>query len=174
VNRNVEIKARLSEPARQREIAAGLADGPLETIEQKDTFFRVPEGRLKLRDLGGGRGELIAYDRSDSAGPAESRYAVVPTADPAALRDLLASVLPVRGVVRKRRDLYRIGRTRVHLDRVEGLGDYLELEVVLEPGEPRERGEAIALDLVRKLEIDDADRVDVAYIDLLEEREDRA
>ncbi len=168
MNRNVEIKARLADPGRQREIAAGLADGPSERIEQEDTFFRVPRGRLKLRDLGGGRGELIAYDRGDSTGPSESRYAIFPVSDSAALRDLLRSVLDVRRVVRKRRELFRLGRTRVHLDRVEGLGAYLELEVVLEPGEPREAGEAVARDLVRKLEIADRDRVDVAYVDLLE------
>lgn len=170
MNRNVEIKARLADPGRQREIAAGLADGSPERIEQEDTFFRVPRGRLKLRDLGGGRGELIAYDRSDLTGPSESRYAIFPAPDAAALCALLRSVLDVRGVVRKRREVFRVGRTRVHLDRVEGLGAYLELEVVLEPGEPRERGEATARDLVRKLEIDDRDLVDVAYIDLLEAR----
>jgi adenylate cyclase class IV len=168
VNRNVEIKARLDEPERTRELAAKLADTGPERIEQCDTFYPVEQGRLKLRELGDGSAELIWYERPDRGGPGESRYTVVPTEHPARLGEALRRALGERGVVRKRRELFLVGRTRIHLDRVDGLGDFLELEVVLENGEGRERGEEIARSLMRELEIQPDQLVDVAYVDLQE------
>jgi adenylate cyclase class IV len=170
LNRNVEIKARLSDPAHTRSLAAGLSDGDPVWIEQRDTFFSVGHGRLKLREFADGSGELIWYQRPDRAGPGESSYRVVATRQPARLAGALGRALGVRGVVEKRRELFRAGRTRIHLDEVEGLGAFLELEVVLEPEDERALGEAIALDLMRKLAIRPQDLVEVAYIDLLEAR----
>jgi predicted adenylyl cyclase CyaB len=87
--------------------------------------------------------------------------------DPASLGAVLAAALGVRGVVRKRRRLYLIGRTRVHLDRVEGLGDFIELEVVLGEGEAVSRGEVVAAELADRLGIARSDLVRGAYLDLL-------
>ena len=80
---------------------------------------------------------------------------------------VLAAALPVRGVVRKRRELLLCGRTRIHLDRVEGLGEFLELEVVLAEGEDLAAGEAEARALMARLEVDPGDLVTGAYMDLL-------
>jgi adenylate cyclase class IV len=86
-------------------------------LEQEDTFFVCPRGRLKLRQFAGcPQAELIYYERPESSGPRESRYIVHPTADPEGLREVLSAALGVRGVVRKRRTVYLIGQTRVHLD----------------------------------------------------------
>jgi len=133
----------------------------------------VPEGRLKLRVFPDGKGELIAYRRPDSAGAKTSEYFLHRTADPESLSGLLATALGIRGVVRKRRLLYLIGRTRIHLDEVEGLGAFLELEVVLADGEEETKGEAIARQLLAELGVRDEDRVAKAYIDLLEEESER-
>jgi predicted adenylyl cyclase CyaB len=142
-------------------------------LEQEDTFFSVPEGRLKLRVFPDGKGELIAYRRPDAVGPKTSEYFVYRTAHPEILSALLDRSLGVRGVVRKRRLLYLAGPTRIHLDEVEGLGAFLELEVVLADGQPEAEGEAIARRLLSDLGVRDEDRVAAAYIDLLEAEAER-
>ncbi len=165
---NVEIKARVRDYAALLARAQELADGPpVLMIRQEDTFFRVPAGRLKLRVIDGGRGELIVYRRADEAGPKASEYDIAPVADPARLRAVLAAALGEVGVVRKERTLCLVGQTRVHLDRVEGLGDYMELEVVLRTGQSVEDGRRVADELMRQLGVNAADLVTGAYTDLL-------
>jgi predicted adenylyl cyclase CyaB len=168
--RNVEIKARVRDPRKVHARAEELSDTSARVLDQEDVFFRVPDGRLKLRTFPDGRGELIFYRRPDAAGPKTSEYFIHRTLDPSSLRDLLTRSLGVRGVVQKRRLLYLVGPTRVHLDEVEGLGSFVELEVVLEEGQPSEEGEEVARDLLRRLGIAIEDRVAGAYIDLLEEK----
>jgi adenylate cyclase class IV len=171
VARNVEIKARSRNPARQRELAARIAHCAPVEIVQEDTFYDIPGGgRLKLRTLSPTRGELILYRRADSAAPRLSEYRVVATDRPGELGALLAAALPVRGSVRKRRLLFLVGRTRVHLDDVEGLGDFIEIEVVLGPHEVPRDGEREAHALMTSLEIEDRDLVAEAYVDLLGDR----
>jgi predicted adenylyl cyclase CyaB len=165
---NIEIKARVSDPAALMNRALDLASAPPITILQKDTFFKVAEGRLKTREFPGGQAELIFYRRPDSTGPKSSDYSISRTEDGAGLLDILASALEVRGVVTKRRILLLAGRTRIHLDEVEDLGSFMELEVVLEEGEDPARGEAEAAELMKKLQIAPDDLVSGAYIDLLE------
>lgn len=166
--RNVEVKARVGDLSAVRRIAASLARKPGMALEQTDTFFVVPRGRLKMREFGDGSGELISYERPDDTGPKTSRYRKVSCPDPAGLVDLLAMVLPVRGQVRKRREVLLVGRTRVHLDEVERLGTFVELEVVLEDGESVEAGEREAKALMAELSIPPSALVSGAYIDLLE------
>jgi predicted adenylyl cyclase CyaB len=168
--RNVEIKARVADPAALEARVAALADqGPVD-IEQDDTFFNCPQGRLKLRQLARDRGELIHYQRPDQDGPKLSSFVIAPSADPAALREALTRALGSSGRVRKRRRLYLAGRTRIHLDRVEGLGDFVELEVVLGPGDDVAAGEAEARSIMQALGIHPDDLVQGAYVDLLATR----
>lgn len=164
--RNVEIKARLADPAATRRRMEALADGPPETLEQKDTFFRVAVGRLKVREMAG-RAELIYYERPDDPDPVESRYERVTVANGPELRALLAAALGVRGEVVKRRLLFHAGRTRIHLDDVRGLGAFLELEVVLGEQDRIEDGKAEAGRIMRALGIGSASLVAEAYVDLL-------
>lgn len=166
---NVEIKARVAELGAVRAAALALGATPPEALAQEDVFYRVPRGRLKLRILAPARGELILYHRADREGPKRSDYRIAPTADPAALRAILDEALPAAGVVRKRRELLLLGQTRLHLDRVEGLGDFVELEVVLRPGQSGEEGERVAHELMEALGIDPAGLVAAAYVDLLRE-----
>ena len=167
MGRNVEIKARVKNAGQLRRRVAEIADAPPEIIEQEDTFFRAAKGRLKLRVFEGGNGELIYYRRPDAAGPKTSEYEIAPVADPAALKSILERVLGVSGVVRKRRELHMVGRTRIHLDDVAGLGDFIELEVVLRETENIETAQREAEKLLETLGIDRASLVAGAYVDLL-------
>jgi predicted adenylyl cyclase CyaB len=168
--RNVEIKARVHDFEALRQKAEALADGPVEIIEQLDTFYITPKGRLKLRVLAPDRCELIQYTRADDSTAKASSYDIVRSDDPASFSRILESALPIRGVVTKRRHLYLIGQTRVHLDEVEGLGTFMELEVVLPKGQTAEYGAGIAEKLMTKLGIHERDLISGAYIDLLEKR----
>ncbi len=165
--RNVEIKARVHNPDSLRRTVEELSGGPAARLVQEDTFFDCPRGRLKLRLADDGAGELIAYHRRDQAGPRVSRFFKAPVGDPDALRAVLGEALGTGGVVRKRRTLHLVGQTRIHLDEVEGLGHFVELEVVLRDDQSAADGEAIARDLMAKLQITDEDLIDAAYVDLL-------
>ena len=167
--RNVEIKARVRDAEALRQRVDTLADTPAEVIEQLDTFYITPRGRLKLRVLAPDRCELIQYTRADDSAAKTSAYEIVRSDDPAAFSRILESALPIRGVVTKRRHLYLIGQTRVHLDEVEGLGTFMELEVVLSKGQTSQYGAKIADDLMTKLGIQPDDLISGAYIDLLEQ-----
>ncbi len=162
----MEIKARIPDPDAMRRVLEALADGRPESLAQTDTFFGVQAGRLKLREQPGAGAELIYYQRPDAPGPAESHYLRGAVADAPAVRALLGAALGVRGQVRKRRLVYHVGRTRVHLDAVEGLGDFLELEVVLAEGEPVDDGLLVARRLVERLGIPEVALVPEAYVDL--------
>ena len=167
MNRNIEIKARVPDLRSVATRAEAIADkGPF-IIDQMDTFFHCPKGRLKLRRLSDSEAELIFYDRPDGTAPKESRYIRTSTAAPDELHDILSNSLGVRGVVQKRRLLYLAGQTRIHLDEVEGLGQFAELEVVLEPEQTAADGACIAQELMELLGINDSDLLDKAYIDLL-------
>jgi len=166
-SRNVEIKARISSVEALVPRVAALADrGPVE-IEQDDTFFVCERGLIKLRALSATEGQLIFYRRANQAGPKESRFVISPTASPDSLRDALTLAYGSAGRVRKHRTLYLIGRTRVHLDRVESLGHFLELEVVLAEGESPDAGVKEARALMTALGLADDQLIDGAYVDLL-------
>ena len=164
---NVEIKAAVADLPAVRERVEEISDAPAEVIDQDDTFFSVPHGRLKLRVFSSGSGELIYYERGDTLDPKPSHYLISRTSDPASLREVLAAGLGVVGHVRKRRTLFMVGNTRVHLDEVEDLGTYMELEVVLDEGETMEEGVETARALMDELHIDPADLVKGAYVDLI-------
>jgi len=169
--RNVEIKAAVKDFARITAALAALSAAAPTRLVQEDTFFRSPRGRLKLRKLTATSGELIYYERPDGTAPRESNYVLVPTAESDRLRDMLAAAYGIIGVVRKRRTVRMVDRTRVHLDDVEGLGTFVELEVVLGDGEPAESGVVEARRLMAALGIQEDQLVSRAYIDLLQSRD---
>ena len=174
MHRNLEIKARLRDAAACEEHVRALAGPPVRTLQQEDVFFACASGRLKLRWQDDDPGELIAYARPDVEGPRTSHYRIHRTDDPASLAATLAMALGEAGRVRKRRQLYLVGQTRIHIDRVEGLGDFLELEVVLTPQQSERDGEAVARELMTALQIGEQDLVAGAYVDLLLRRGDQA
>lgn len=168
MRRNIEIKARVEALDSIRARVEELTDeGPI-VLLQEDTFFNCPQGRLKLRLCPGHRAELIYYDRPDAAQPTESRYQIYATADGAELVRILESALGVRAVVRKQRTLFLVGQTRVHLDEVEHLGAFVELEVVLRGGQSVEEGSAVSMKIMESLGITPEQLEASAYVDLLE------
>jgi predicted adenylyl cyclase CyaB len=173
--RNIEIKARIENVATLTPRVAEVAsEGPLE-IAQDDTFFNCVTGRLKLRAFSNDLGELIFYRRLNQAGPKESFYIRSPTSSPETLRESLSLAYGQIGRIRKYRTLFLVGRTRVHLDRVEGLGHFLELEVVLANDEPADAGVREASELMDRLGIQSEQLIEGAYLDLmLAQRDDQA
>lgn len=168
--RNIEIKAHIPNIEDVAPRAAAIADqGPFELV-QDDTFFPCESGRLKLRTFSSQAGELIFYRRPDQQGPKESFYLLSPTTEPESLRQALSLAYGQAGRVRKRRTLFLVGRTRVHLDNVEGLGQFLELEVVLNDGEPVEAGIREAHGLMARLGVDPSQLIEGAYVDLLAQK----
>jgi len=168
VGRNIEIKSRVHDiEAMRRRVEEVSAEG-WTLLHQEDTFFHCPNGRLKLREQIGSEDELIFYQREDSPGPSVSAYHIFRTENSDSLRDLLTSALDIIGVVRKRRLVYLVDQTRIHLDVVEGLGEFAELEVVLGENRTVQEGEAIAERLMESLGISNDDRIEGAYLDLFQ------
>ena len=167
--KNLELKYRCTdlEAARRRAEALGARDAGV--LIQADTFFPAPGGRLKLREFPDGSGELIAYRRSDGVEVRASDYRIFRTEDGAELRETLCHTLGTIGTVRKRRQLYLFGHTRIHLDEVEGLDTFVELEAVME-GQEEEEARAELDAVVTALELRREDGVAVAYVDLLAAR----
>jgi predicted adenylyl cyclase CyaB len=166
---NVEIKARIPSVDALLPLAQALSDDKhLQRIHQDDSFFAVPYGRLKLRVFHDGAGELIHYLRADATGPKLSDYVRVPAPEPDALREALQRACGLIGRVRKHRILALVGQTRIHLDQVEGLGEFMELEVMLRDGQTEAEGQAIAHDLMQRLGVRPEQLVQGAYFDLLQ------
>ena len=164
---NIEIKARSRDWATQKKLALQVSETGARVLVQEDLFFNVSTGRLKLRVVDGGSGELIYYQRVDTNDVRQCDYVVAPVADCAALRVVLEQAHGLRGVVKKRRTLFMVGQTRIHLDEVVQLGHFLELEYVLNSGEPIENGEQEVDRLMRHLGIEKEDLLEKAYIDMI-------
>lgn len=166
--RNIEVKASIDSLDAVRARLATLTIAPSEVLHQTDTFFAVPHGRLKVREFSDGTGELISYERPDQRGPKESVYMRVGCQNAKALSEILGRALPVRGTVAKRREVFFLGPTRVHLDQVDQLGLFLELEVVLGDSQTAAQGQQLAHELLLALEIPETALIADAYIDLVE------
>jgi len=139
---NVEVKVRCADLEAARAAALRLGARPAVIEAQVDTYFATRTGRLKLREIDGARAELIPYLRVDHAGARRSDYRVVPVPDGAGTRRLLSELLGVHRVVRKRREVLLWRNVRIHLDRVDDLGTFLELEAVFDgsaESEPAQR-----------------------------------
>jgi homotetrameric cytidine deaminase len=164
--RNVEIKARDADPGRtlERALALGAADEGV--LTQRDTYFSGARGRLKLREQEPGGAQLIAYARPDSDAARTSAYRLADVGDPEALREALDAALGTRVVVDKRRHLLLFEGVRIHLDEVEGLGSFVELEGVAPPESDLTREHERVAHLRDALRIDDP--IPVSYSDMIE------
>ncbi len=163
--RNVEVKVRVPalDALESRVRALGADDRGV--LRQSDTYFAAPT-RLKLRRQQGQAAELIAYARPDRPSLRTSEYHIWRTADGPGLEALLAAALGVRARIVKARRLFVLGRTRIHLDAVEALGHFLELEVVLAEGEDEADARREAEALLSALGLADAERIAGSYADL--------
>ena len=169
--RNLELKARDPDPARSLERALALGAEDRGEIRQRDTYFASARGRLKLREQETGGSplwdELIEYSRPDSVDARKSTYRRVPVADAAPLLEALDAAYGTLGTVTKRRRLLLWEGVRIHLDEVEGLGSYLELEAVADADSDLS-GEREKVERLRaEFGIKDEDLVATSYSDLL-------
>ena len=169
--KNIEIKAYAADFKAQQNIAAALSNTKLEVIKQLDTFFNVEVGRLKLREFTDAPSLLIFYRRPDQTGPKLSEYYISENPAPKELKIVLEKAYGILAVVRKTRHLYLVGRTRIHFDRVDHLGEFIELEVVLDESDSLTEGEQEAQRLMEQLGILPDQLIDKAYVDLLREQQ---
>jgi adenylate cyclase len=176
--RNLELKVRVTETDLERleSRLVALTCNPVERLNQVDSYLEVTRGRLKLRELRDANGalvrtELIAYARPDVTGSRWSQYEVIPipgTDAPSLLRALhMTHDTLVR--VAKTRAVGHIGHTRVHLDRVEGLGAFVELETVIR-SQPETDAEAEHRQVISALRLDRFPLVSGSYSDLIRQQ----
>ena len=177
---NIEFKARCRDLETVRQRALLLATEEPKILNQVDYFFEVPKGRLKLRIIDETVAQLIPYQRSDENSARPSDYLLHQVSDPESLKSVLCRSLNQGPVVKKSRELIMVGRTRIHLDQVESLGTFIEIEVVLSDDELAHSSQGDSLNNSRAMEemnqlksilgIDDEDILSVAYVDLLKEK----
>jgi adenylate cyclase, class 2 len=165
---NVEVKIRCSDLAAARAAALRIGAVPHAEEAQTDTYFVTRAGRLKLREIEGAPAELIPYRRPDVAGARRSDYRVIPVPDGEGTRRLLSELLGVHRVVRKRREVLLWRNVRIHLDRVEALGSFLELEAVFDGSAESERAQRDACThLLRELGLSHEPGIAGSYESLL-------
>jgi predicted adenylyl cyclase CyaB len=167
--RNLEIKARVESLAACRAAARRLPGARRHgLLRQIDWYFAVPRGRMKLREIEHGRtrrAELIVYARPDTRGTRTSRFVLLPVEEPATTRRLLTSIFGVTVSVRKVREVWFCENARIHLDRVTGLGTFVEIEVVVSEGPAQAR--ALMARLRPALGIEPGAVIGGSYSDLL-------
>ncbi|XP_030763593.1 uncharacterized protein LOC115888141 [Sitophilus oryzae] len=165
--RNVEIKAKVKNIVILLQKAKEISQSS-DILKQHDTFYNTTKGRLKLRRFtDSGNGELIFYDRPDTEGPKLSVFKKANVEDIDNLNQVLTEALGSKNEVKKVRHLFLAGQTRIHIDEVENLGNYMELEVCLKPEQTCEEGEKVAYEIMKQLGVQKEDLVSGAYADLL-------
>lgn len=136
---NIEIKASYKNFDNARKICESMNAVYVGIDYQVDTYFKVPEGRLKLRESNLGGAQLIPYIRPNLSGPKKSDYETIKVDNPLHLKKLFHQMLGIDIVVTKKREIYLIENVRVHLDEVEGLGSFFEFEAVYKNDTDNER-----------------------------------
>ncbi|HEY8515294.1 MAG TPA: class IV adenylate cyclase [Candidatus Binatia bacterium] len=165
--RNVEIKARCADHGRVRAELERRGARRVGLDRQIDTYFRVAHGRLKLRE-GTIENALIHYQRSDERGPKLSQVTLLPTEPGSPLKTILERALGVDVVVDKRREIFFLDNVKIHLDEVESLGTFVEIEAIDERGDrPLETLRAQCEELMRAFGVEAADLLATSYSDLL-------
>jgi predicted adenylyl cyclase CyaB len=165
---NLELKARCADLDRARARAREVATAWVGAEEQIDTYFVTSAGRLKLRQSSSSGAQLIPYFRPDERAAKRSDYQVIEVEDGPGLARMLSAMLGVHRVVRKRREIALYENVRIHLDRVEGLGTFLELEAVWDGGEAGLAAQEQKLAFLReRLGVRDEDVIAGSYETLL-------
>lgn len=164
---NLEAKFKLSDLERARKQGEALGFSPRAVLDQRDTFFRVQQGKLKLREEDGGGAALIYYGREDNQGFKLSNYEIVPVSDPEKIRAILSEALGVIASVKKRRLLLQRDHIRLHLDHVEGLGDFGEIEAVLAADADPDDSLPAVEQLLHALGVDHRSLIGASYFEMM-------
>lgn len=163
---NVELKAKVRNLTLLNEALTKIGAIAQGVTWQEDTFFAVPRGRLKMRCEEGGQCELIYYRRRDEPGPKVSSYFRQRVDDGTSRRQELVELFGVKNIVRKKRTLYLINSTRVHLDEIEGMGDFVEIEVPIASSKDENRAKRTVQTIMRHLAINDDELLATAYVEM--------
>lgn len=163
---NLEAKFKLSDLKRARKMAEAAGYEFKGSFDQRDTFFKVNRGKLKLREQDNGAW-LIYYSRDDSDGLEISNYEIIPVADPTRMRSVLGDATGVLARVNKRRSLLMRENVRLHLDQVEGLGDFGEIEAVVGEDEAPEDYLGAVDQTLRALDVRRSSLISVSYFEML-------
>lgn len=137
-------------------------------LHQIDTYFKTEKGRLKLREINSSEYELIYYERPDESESKVSMYEIISfdKAGAEKIKAVFSATNGIKVVVEKKRELWLYNNTRVHLDRVEGLGEYIELETVVQDISMDE-AQKEHQEVVRMLSLDDYKKCELSYSDIL-------
>ncbi len=165
--KNIELKAKYADLDRARRIADQVGAEHEVTMRQTDTYFPVPAGRLKLREQAPGPDQLVFYRRPDQPSPAASDVQIVEVADSAGMRELLSDALGVLTQVQKQRELWLVDNVRIHLDTVDGLGTFIEFEVMVVDGRSEETCRVQAEELLDAFGLSGEDLVAGSYSDMV-------
>ena len=172
--RNVEIKARFRRHRKTDRTLQRFKARRTLVEDQVDTYFDVSNGRMKIREHADGSAELIHYVREENEGPRISHYEIVPLKSEEHIREILEREHGIRAVVRKRREVWMWRNARIHFDDVEGLGSFVEFEVVLGRDETEEGGREKAEMLMSALGVTARDLIYQSYEDFFRQREQPA
>jgi adenylate cyclase class 2 len=164
--KNLEAKFRLIDLGQAEARATALGYTRRAVLNQRDTFFRVARGKLKLREENG-NAVLIFYHRIESGPLMLSNYEIVPVADPPRTLRILAEALGMIAVVEKVRTLMMRDNVRLHLDTVANLGQFGEIEAVITDGDDPERSRASVDQILAALGVRQPDLIDVSYFEML-------
>lgn len=156
---NSEIKAKCDNHAKIRDYLVSHGADFKGMDHQIDTYFTISRGRLKLRE-GSIENNLIFYERNDDAGPKQSAITFSPVEKGSSIRPVLEKALGIKVVVDKQREIYFIDNVKFHLDKVEGLGLFMEIEAIDWDG-------IIGADKLRKQCEHYAKELDIAKTDLV-------
>ena len=169
MGKNLEIKARCEDLKKIRKLLKQLPARLEGRDTQIDTFFHVTNGRLKLRESSLYGALLIPYLRTDTKGPKASEYTLIQAPEALKTKNLLSRILGVRGVIKKKREIYIYRNVRIHLDQVKNLGTFIEFEAVVSPHDSESDSYTNIDHLLKYLHIEEKDLISAAYIDILEE-----
>jgi predicted adenylyl cyclase CyaB len=165
--KNIELKARITNWDAACRVARSLATADLGELHQVDAYFRVPNGRLKLRQFSTPPAELIAYSRLDQPDAKASDYRIVKIADAEGILAMLSTALGVWARVEKRRRVYLHDNVRIHLDDVVGLGRFLEFEAVIDATHDEARCRETLVRLQRAFALGASDLLIGSYSDMI-------
>ncbi len=164
---NVEIKARSSEHEMIRNILSALDADFRGEDHQVDTYFNTDAGRVKLRE-GSIENNLIYYERPNKEGPKTSHCILYKTEKGSSLKEILGKTMGEMVVVDKRREIYFLDNIKVHLDRVSGLGTFVEIEAQSEEGDMSEEYlEVQCSELMKDFKIEKEHLISESYSDML-------
>ena len=171
----LELKARVGDLTPFRERLTDLKAYPVGTFHQIDTYYEVPKGRLKLREVSGKEeAELIYYEREDVAEPKRSRVFILRLEKPEIFKRMFDRILEKKVTVEKTREVYRYQGTQIHLDAVKDLGYFIEFEreTSMNP-KSLERNRQVLKDLMEKLGVEESQLESLSYSDLLQSGDKR-